>query len=86
MTRDEMLKRMKLTDEELKDLIHKCKNFHNSLNEHQRAVVTHSLPTVTAAAKTFGPDVTAEDLKKNLGIDFTAGAFGASGIEEIENK
>jgi hypothetical protein len=86
MTRDEMLKRMKLTDEEFKDLIHKFRNFNNSLNEHQREVVTRSLPTVAVAAKSFGPDVTAGELEKLLGIDFTTGAFGASGIDEIRNK
>jgi len=77
MTRNEMLKRMKLTDEELKDLILKFKAFQKSLNKNQRAVVKISLPKASTAAKTFGDDVTAKDLKKLFGTESTSITLGA---------
>jgi hypothetical protein len=86
MTRDEMLNRMKLSDEELKDLLQKFKTFENSLNEHQRAVVRHSLPKPSAAAKTFGADVTADDLKALFGTDSTTVSFGAHGLNQAKIK
>jgi hypothetical protein len=76
MTREEMLKQMGLTHEELKDLLHKLRQLHASLNEHQRAVLTRSLPTPSRAAKTFGADVTAEDLEKFLRTEDNVGFNG----------
>jgi hypothetical protein len=86
MTRNEMLKRMRLTDDELKDLVHKFKAFHNSLNEPQRAVIKTSLPKPSAAAKTFGDDVTAKDLKELFGTDSDSVSFGAHGMNQVEIK
>jgi hypothetical protein len=86
MTRSEMLKKMGLKDEELKDLMQKFRNFKDTLNAHQLRVVTRSLPTVTAAAKTFGDDVTAEDLQQLFGTDATSGSFGAHGLNNGPNQ
>jgi hypothetical protein len=84
MTRNEMLKRMKLTDEEFKDLILKFKAFQKSLNKNQRAVVKLSLPKASAAAKTFGDDVTAKDLKRVFGTESTSIHFGAHGLSQAK--
>jgi hypothetical protein len=75
MTRDEMLKRLGLSDEELKDLLHKFVKFHKSLNDHQKAVIERSLPTTAAAAKTFGPTVTPEHLEQLFGTSLDTGVF-----------
>jgi hypothetical protein len=73
MTHEEMLKRMGLTHEELKDLLLKLAQLHVSLNEHQRAVLDRSLPTASKAAKTFGADVTAADLERFLSAEVYGG-------------
>jgi hypothetical protein len=86
MTRNEMLKRMDLTDEDLKDLVHKFKTFHSSLNERQRAIVTRSLPNISSAAKSFGNDVTAEELQKELGLDRTGVMFVGYALESRKNQ
>jgi hypothetical protein len=75
MTREEMLKKMGLTHEELNDLLHKFRNFESSLNENQRAVVTQSLPTAAAAAKSFGPDISAHELERLIKPDRLEGIF-----------
>ena len=81
MTREEMLKKMGLTQEELKDLLLKLAQLRASLNDRQRAVLDRSLPTHSAAATTFGADVTAGDLEKALSDElhrgFAAGAVVA---------
>ena len=75
MTRDEMLKRLGLSDEELKDLLHKFVKFHKSLNDHQKAVIDRSLPTTAAAAKTFGATVTPAHLQKLFSTNLNTGMF-----------
>jgi hypothetical protein len=79
MTREEMLKKMGLTHEELKDLLQKLAQLRASLTDHQRAVFDHSLPTHSAAAKTFGADVNAGDLQKLLGAE-VQGGFAATAV------
>jgi len=79
MTREEMLKRMGLTHEELKDFLLKLAQLRASLNDRQRAVLDHSLPTHSAAAKTFGADVTAGDLEKHLSDELHSG-FAATAV------
>jgi hypothetical protein len=86
MTRNEMLKRMKLTDEELKDLVLKFKNLQKSLNKQQRAVIRLSMPRASDAAKTFGADVTAKELKELLGTESTSISFGAHGLNQVKIK
>jgi hypothetical protein len=75
MTRNEMLEQAGLTDEDLKDLVQRFHAFHRSLNERQRAAVNRSLPSTAAAAATFGPDVTAEQLGDLIGFDAGPGAL-----------
>ena len=81
MTSEEMRKKMQLNEKELKELLKELGAFLAKLNEHQRAVLDQSLPKFAAAAKTFGPDVTAEELKKLLDAEgpggFAAGAVVA---------
>jgi hypothetical protein len=76
MTRQEMLNQMGLTHEELKELLLKLTNLRADLTEPQRAVFDLSLPTHAAAAKTFGPDVTAANLRELLSAD-VQGTFSA---------
>jgi hypothetical protein len=83
MTREEMLKRMGLTQEELTDLLQKLAQLHASLNDHQRAVLDRSLPTHSAAAKTFGANVTAADLQKLLSAEFETG-FAAGAVVALQ--
>jgi hypothetical protein len=78
MTREEMLKKMGLTHEELKDYWQKLGHLHASLNDRQRAVLERSLPTYSAAAKTFGADVTAGDLQKIVKAEQQGGFAGAA--------
>jgi hypothetical protein len=78
MTREEMLKKMGLTHEELKDYWQKLGKFHASLNPRQRVVLERSLPTYSAAAKTFGADVTAGDLEKIVNSEVHGGFAGAA--------
>ncbi len=66
MTPEEMLQHLKLSQPELHDLVKKARSFLESLNPAQREAVTRSLPTAEAAARTIGPDITAEDLQKFL--------------------
>jgi hypothetical protein len=78
MTREEMLKKMGLTHEELKDYWQKLGQLHASLNDRQRAVLERSLPTYSAAAKTFGTDITAVDLQKIVRAEQHGGFAGAA--------
>ena len=82
MTREEMLKRMELTHEELKELLLKLAELRASLNDRQRAVLDRSLPTQSAAAKTFGADVTAADLNSFLS-DVRNEGFAAAGVVAV---
>jgi hypothetical protein len=75
MTRQEMLDRIGLTDEEFKDLVHKFQAFHNSLNQPQRAAVKRTIPSAAAAAATFGSDVTPEHLGQLVGVHPTDSMF-----------
>jgi hypothetical protein len=75
MTRDEMLKRLDLSDEELKELLQKFGKFLKSLNDRQRAVIERSLPTTAAAAKTFGPTVTPVHLEQLFSTSLDTGVF-----------
>ena len=85
MTREEMLKKMGLTSEELTDLMQQLAQLRASLNDAQRAVLDRSLPTHSAAAKTFGADVTAGDLQKLLKADQQGGFAGAAVATQVQN-
>lgn len=81
MTREEMLKRSGLTEAEFKELVHKFKNFLDSLKPAQREAVDRWLPSAEKIASSFGPAITAEHLTKNLGVEgFSPTAAAQSGI------
>ena len=82
MTREEMLKQMGLTHEELKDFLLKLAQLRASLNERQQAVLDHSLPTPSKAARTFGADVTAADLERLLRQE-VHGSYGSMCVVAI---
>lgn len=64
MNRDEMLKELGVSADELHDLLEKFHAFLASLDEPQRAAIRRSLPTLAEALAAFGPNVTEEDLLK----------------------
>jgi len=69
MNHVEMLKRLCLTDHELKDLLKKFHVFKTTLNHDQQEAVNRSLPRLEQALKSFGPDVTKEDLNRTCCMD-----------------
>lgn len=75
MTRDEMLRRLGLTELELEDLLDKYRQFHKSLSDRQRVVMTRSLPSVEEAIRSFGPDVTVDDMQILLDPNSTGAMF-----------
>jgi len=75
MTKREFLHELGLSSEEFRDLIQKFVYFLEPMNEAQRDAVRRSMPTITEAASSFGPDVSQERLGEILGeilegIDF----------------
>lgn len=65
MTREEMLRKMELSDHDFRDYVAKSKRFRDSLNEAQLRfhLSSKSSPIhVEDAAKAFGPDVTVDQL------------------------
>jgi hypothetical protein len=85
MTRQEMLKQMGLTQEELKDLLVRLTKLRADLTEPQRAVFDRSLPTHATAAKTFGADVTAANLQELLSAE-VQDTFSAMAMVAHPNK
>ncbi len=63
MTRDEMLRELGLTQEQLKDLLKRHSDFMNSLDAAQKALVKSWSPSLEAAARSFGPGATAHDVQ-----------------------
>lgn len=81
MTREEMLKKSGLTEQEFKELVDKFKNFLSSLNSAQRAAVDRWLPSAERIAASFGPALTKAKLAQNLGTeDAPESASAQSGI------
>lgn len=78
MTREEMLKKSGLSEEDFKELIQKFRSFHSSLNPAQRAAVDRWLPSAERIAASFGPALTKEKLAANLG---TTGAPEAASAQ-----
>jgi hypothetical protein len=64
MDQEEMLKELGVSRKELYELLTRFGAFFESLDKRQQAVIRRSFPTLTEAAKTFGPDVTGDDLRK----------------------
>jgi len=77
MTHKQMLKKLGLTEDEHRDLVTKFAAFHSSLNENQRRVVRHSMPTAEQAAKSFGRGVTAEHIERLSTEAFSANVVGS---------
>jgi hypothetical protein len=87
MTREEMLKRMGLTDHEFRHLVEKFREFYGHLNPAQQAVVHHALPRFEQAIGLFGHDIKKTDVKMMLTADDSGGggSFGQNGINQITN-
>lgn len=69
MTREEMLKRSGLTEQEFKELVHKFQSFLASLSPAQKAAVQRWLPSASHMAASFGPAVTPQQLADIVGAD-----------------
>ena len=69
MTKEEMLKKSGLSEEQFKQLVSKFKDFLAKLDENQRAAVIRWLPSLERVAASFGPALTAERLAKNIGAE-----------------
>lgn len=82
MTREEMLKKLRLTEAEYTDLISQFLKFTGNLDEAQKRVVRHNMPKLEKAARSFGPDVTVEDFKKFCGPVLLADGWGCWGGED----
>src|ERR1700749_3711965 len=63
MTREEMLKRLGLTQAENDELMHKLATFLSSLTPKQKKVVLELMPRSSDVVKSFGPDLKIEDLQ-----------------------
>jgi len=61
MTRDEMLRRLGLTDLELREMLAKFRDFYVTLDHNQQDTIKRSLP-MAEALEAFGPEVTKESL------------------------
>lgn len=66
MTREKMLDRMGITDEDFRDYLGKYSTFLNSLKHGQQEFhYAHAgRSTVEEVAKSLGPDVTAKDIER----------------------
>jgi hypothetical protein len=77
MTKEEFLSRLGLSSHEFRELVRKFIHFLDRLTEAERAAVLRSMPTIAEAARSFGPDVTSDELGNILkeileGIDIVA--------------
>jgi hypothetical protein len=66
VTREHILKRMKIKDEDFRDYLKKHSTFLKSLNANQRKFHHANAPKkkVVEVAKSLGPDVTTEHIKQ----------------------
>jgi len=64
MNQQELLKELGVSYEELQKLLAKVNGFLTSLDEHELKIVKRSLPTLTEAVRSFGHDVTPDELRK----------------------
>jgi len=62
MNREDMLKQLGISHDQLQDLFQKFEAFFNSLDQQQQQVVKTSLPTVEEAVQAFGAEATQDDL------------------------
>jgi hypothetical protein len=68
----ELLSKIGLSDEDLRDMQDKYSKFVASLNPAQAKSLAHSTPTSKQAAATLGPDVTSEVLEEFIRKHATA--------------
>jgi Ca2+-binding EF-hand superfamily protein len=66
MTRDEMLRKMGLTEEQFRNLRQSFGAFYAKLSPEEKKVVDRTLPSLRRAARSLGPDVTENDLRELL--------------------
>lgn len=85
MTRNEMLKRMGLREDQLIHLLESFSRFYNSLDAAQKKVVNRSLPTLERAAKTFGPDVNPVEIQKYFDTNASGATFNSE-MGELESN
>jgi len=62
----QILRRMKLSEEDLQDLFNKLNQFFDSLNPRQRRAYRNSQQSIDHAARELGDDITAEELEAFL--------------------
>jgi hypothetical protein len=67
MKHEDMLKHLGLSKDQLRTLLRKFHDFHNSLDAEQKAVVDRSLPSLKQASDSFGPQTNESELHKLLG-------------------
>jgi hypothetical protein len=79
MNHDEMLRKLGLTEAQYRDLMDKFLKFCQGLDEDQKKLVRHNLPSLEQAAKSFGPDVSVEDFKKFVGEKIIICGLGCMG-------
>jgi len=62
MTREQMLSKMGISDQDFRDFLTKLAAFRNSLNPAQLAFFHRSMPTVDQVAQAFGSDASIQDV------------------------
>jgi hypothetical protein len=80
MNHDEMLRKLGLNDVQFRDLLAKLNKLMLSLDTKQRDVVTSSLPTLSEAARSFGPGVSESDLEAFLEEAWPADGIAVSNV------
>jgi hypothetical protein len=79
MDRKEMLKKMGLSENQLKHLLETFRHFYQGLEPAEKAVIRRSLPTLEEAARSFDHGIKAGDLE----VLFETSSSGASFNSEI---
>jgi hypothetical protein len=62
MSHEEMLRQLRLTEVQFRDLLQRYANFMNSLDADQKAVIKSTSPSLAQAAASFGPGASEADL------------------------
>lgn len=63
MTREEMLAKLGISDEDFRDFLRKLEAFRRSLNPAQLEFFHRNLPTAIQVAEAFGPTATVEEVE-----------------------
>lgn len=86
MDRRELLDKLHLSDPEFRQMLHEFSRFYNSLNHKQQRVVRNSMLSLAQAAKTYGDDVTEQDLAALCGGDGVPGICGCTAADGGPNQ